>query len=917
MVRIGLSVFSIALFAGVSAQKPVIDFNAIDQWPYIPSASNSLDNAGKFCSYYISNRPVGGRTLVVESTEGAWCKEYPNAKTCAFAQDNVHFLYQDAGDTLWIVDLGTDGARKIVHVLSWRLSPQGWLVFRTHSDKYRLVVHSLGNGQERTFDNVHNYVLDHKGDLLLIDTAGGQEESDVLELMGPGVGRVQPIWHSKVKGDKVENITFSDDDDALVFTETGKREQATSNSIWYYEKGKSAAVALVSSDDIERTDPGLMISDAQPVFDRAGGRVFFYLSKIKELQLNTTKAGIDVLNYKDLLLPVEEAIFHMVMNRKNFLTVINVRNNLSGEKRYVRLETDSQAVITGVQYNGYVGKYMVVEGLKGTDRHYRMTKDSLPVIYRISMDDGRRDWIKVNVKYTALQLQSYFSFSDGGRFLLWFSIPQKAYFSYELETGTLKNITWQIPVSLFDQRAASGQTLPSSDPTPLGPWLRGDSAVMLYDNYDIWEVDPRGERKPVNITNGYGRRHNLQFGIVATDNRSNAIEGDKGLLLSAFDPENKHNGFYRAGHAVNEDPEMLSMGPYISYLSVNQLHYEAGLTFATPIKAKSADVWLTSQGSATSATNIYLTKDFRTFKAMTDLQPQARYNWLTAELVRWQMTDGKRSEGILYKPENFDPGKKYPIIFTFYKRQSTLLYMFPTPDYSIASIDVAYFVSRGYIVFVPDIYYEVNEIGKSVVNAVVSAALYLTKRYPWIDAKRMGVSGQSFGGYEVNYLVSHSHVFAAAAECCGLSDFVSDYGDINDHKNAYGLKVAYYRLNATLWQNPAIWIENSPIFSADKVTTPLLILHNTLDPAVSFNQGIEWYTALWQLHKPAWLLQYDGSGHGVTNPKDFPDFTLRLNQFFDYYLMNKPPPKWMTVGVPPEMKGIESGLEIDSSGRKP
>lgn len=193
--------------------------------------------------------------------------------------------------------------------------------------------------------------------------------------------------------------------------------------------------------------------------------------------------------------------------------------------------------------------------------------------------------------------------------------------------------------------------------------------------------------------------------------------------------------------------------------------------------------------------------------------------------------------------------------------------------------------------------------------------MYLTRKYPWIDARRMGVNGESFGGYEINYLITHTHLFAAAAECCGVSDFISDYVSIGNRKPTY-MPNGYYRLNATLWQKPEVWIGNSPVFRVDKITTPLLILHNHRDPGVSFNQGAELYTALWQLGKPAWLLQYDDGVHGV-HLKDAPDFTLRLSQFFDYYLMKKPPPRWMTVGILPEMKGIESGLEIDSSGRKP
>jgi dipeptidyl aminopeptidase/acylaminoacyl peptidase len=120
-----------------------------------------------------------------------------------------------------------------------------------------------------------------------------------------------------------------------------------------------------------------------------------------------------------------------------------------------------------------------------------------------------------------------------------------------------------------------------------------------------------------------------------------------------------------------------------------------------------------------------------------------------------------------------------------------------------------------------------------------------------------------------------------------------------------------------LWQRPDRYIEESSVLRADRVTTPLLMMHNKGDEAVPLQQGVEFFTALRRLGKKVWMLQYDKGGHGVTDPDDAKDYTIRLTQFFDHYLKGAPAPKWMTEGVPARLKGIESGLELDASGREP
>lgn len=255
------------------------------------------------------------------------------------------------------------------------------------------------------------------------------------------------------------------------------------------------------------------------------------------------------------------------------------------------------------------------------------------------------------------------------------------------------------------------------------------------------------------------------------------------------------------------------------------------------------------------------------------------------------------------------------------------MYEFPQPEFTSENVNIPWFVSRGYLVFTPDIHYKIGAqsdkpVGKYALESVESAAKYLT-RLPYIDGKHLAIQGHSFGGLETNYIVTHSHLFAAAAEAAGATDPVSEYLTLIPFLNSIEHGEAQLKMEnghelygATLWEKPQLYLENSAVLHADRVTTPLLIMHNQQDNQIPWRQGIEFYEALRRLGKRAWMLQYDNGTH-VLGGKDAIDYTLRLTQFFDYYLKGSPPPYWMTRGIPYRMKGIDDGLALDHSGAKP
>ncbi len=310
--------------------------------------------------------------------------------------------------------------------------------------------------------------------------------------------------------------------------------------------------------------------------------------------------------------------------------------------------------------------------------------------------------------------------------------------------------------------------------------------------------------------------------------------------------------------------------------------------------------------SATEYPNLFFTKDFKEFKDLTQLNPQRQYNWFRTESCHWKLPDGEKGEGILYKPQNFDPGKKYPVIFYYYEKNADMLNFFLNADLCDGVLNIPWFVSNGYLVIMPNINYEFQNPGKGVYNSIMAAAHYLANK-SWVDFHHMGLQGHSFGGWETNYIITHTSLFAAAAIASGNSDIIRHYEDQLPGSDYY--VTGQGRMGTTLWENPKGYIDNSPIFAANKVTTPVLIMHNRNDGNIHYEQGRQWYYALTRLDKKAWMLSYEGEGHTIDKEKNQLDYTIRLEEFFDHYLKGTPPPKWMT----------ESGtsLELDTSGKQP
>lgn len=888
--------------------KNPIDSNAIKAWQILESTVSITDD-GNYFLYIIKNKPVGNFSLNIVSTDKRWkkeivFKEYPVA---FFSDDGKQAIIQQT-DTLYFVFLGTDSCYHVSNVTTTKTpsKTKDWLAYKVNGcDK--LFLRNLFTGKEIFYDSVAEYSFSENGNILLFITKSSSDSlsNESVNWISLRDMAQHTIWTTKdsalSRGKwRVANYTVDERRCQLAFMVKDEIMQ-DSCSIWYYKLGMTKAVLKVNLLP-EEIGHHYSISKSLVRFSLDGNYIFF---RIKKCQNTTTLARVankvEVWSYRDHVLQSAKPSNEL---QQEYLTSLNLDGH-----RVVRVECEDEFA----SMSDARGQYILVANKKSAWDYEPWAHDHTQRQYfLVSLKDGSR---KMLVKRGRGLANYYFSFSPSGKYLVYFDSRMRNYFCYDVSLGLTRNISRDISVPLTQENKFLKGSLPfrSKGPVGIGGWLKGDSSILVYDNYDIWLLDARGKNASKNVTNGYGFRKGIKFRLINEDEFFSEREP---LLLSAFNTKNKHNGFALKTLTATANPELLSMGPHAFYITGSQvpsMHY--GMT--RPLKAGSIDRWVVQRQAANEAPNFFLTNDFKRFQKLTDCNPQRSYNWLTSELVSWTQPDGTKSQGVLYKPENFDVRRKYPVIFYYYEQFSSDLFMFPDVAYSDGPINIPWFVSNGYLVFTPDICFKVGYVGKSALNTVMSASKYLIKK-PWVDGKSLGLQGHSFGGYLTNYIVTHSNLFAAASSGAGVSDLVSNYSELRGGSFGIGVNNQFYyesyqgRMGATLWQRPKEYIENSPVFALDRVTTPLLVLHNKKDEIVSWSQGIELYSGLRRLGKRIWMLQYDNSDHSVSEDA-VSDYTIRLTQFFDHYLKKAPCPIWMTQGNAGPVHGV-TGCDIDPAG---
>ena len=469
--------------------------------------------------------------------------------------------------------------------------------------------------------------------------------------------------------------------------------------------------------------------------------------------------------------------------------------------------------------------------------------------------------------------------SPDGKFLVYYSKGDWHLMkSSSLES---KNLTETLEVSFADE----DWNYPADNPGYRGvEWLDGSKAVLLYDKYDIWQFSTTGET-PVCLSEGKGREVKYQYRIKKLNRDKRFLDPGEILYLTAYHDMKKHTALYSMKAGI----------PGVTTV------FEEDKKYTLIAKAKEADKLLFTRQSYTEFPDLWVTDSkFRKPLKLSDVNPQTvDFAWGEAELVEWSSMDGTPLQGILIKPGNYEPGKKYPVLVYYYRFFSNRLY-----DFNQVAVNhrpcFPYYASNGYAIFLPDIRFDIGNPGYSATKCLVPGVQEIIDMGV-ADPQAICLHGHSWSGYQTAFAITQTDMFTCAIAGAPVSNMTSAYSGIRwgtGLARQFQYEKSQSRIGGNLWESRDKYIENSPVFFADRIHTPLLIMFGDVDDAVPWYQGIELYLAMRRLEKDCVFLQYRDEPHHPKKYANKLDYTIRFKEYLDHYLKGQPAPEWIETGVP-------------------
>lgn len=917
----------------VYAQKKAMDHDVYDGWESVGNVQMTPD--GGILVYGINPQEGDGRLVVRNRSgkelsiprgysakldqEGRWlyCLIKPEFSRTRQEKIDKKKADKQTKDSLAVVDLrgfevrkypvatevrtGFDAMPFVAYKTSWKEAADSSKAAGSKR-KEGLVVIDPASEEADTILNVDKAAFDRRGTLLSYTVKKDKKDSGTVSALV----LVDLLSSPRKKDTLSSNAEFYG---LPVFNESSSNLAFTSSedTLSSGDKKCSLHIADISGRGVRKvfnagymvpgTEGWTLTQNSEPLFSRNGSRIFVGIAPPRPPKdtsiVDFETAGLDIWNWDALLTPPQQKLRVERTKKKTYPAVIDLKDgNIVplGKSFFEDLR----------QIDGGDGEYAIA--MDNTKYMVSQTWDDASYydIYKVDLKDGSRDTLFVKLNCDA-------DVSPGGKYLIWYSFDDLCWHVYDISAKTSRNLTGKLGVAFYDEEN-DRPVSPYAYAAPI--WTEGDKYVILTDRYDLWRLDP-SSGDAVNLTKAEGRKRKVRFRYTNPEpsHLSQAelslgvhrtIDAGKPVYVTAFSESDKRNGIGTTRVDKSQSPRF-----ELDTLSFNLM-----------VKAPLSSTIAYQKGNFCAPYDLYLTEDnFKTSQKLTAVNPQMQdYRWGKAELFHWNAYDGTPLDGIVFVPDGIKEGEKLPVMIYFYEKNSETLYNFRAPAPSASTVNIPFFVSRGYVVFVPDIVYKTGHPGESAYNAVCSGAEALCKKFPFADKSRMAIQGQSWGGYQTAYLITRTDMFAAAGAGAPVSNMTSAYGGIRWESGitrAGQYEHGQSRIGKNLWEEGGLelYIENSPIFHADKVNTPVLIMHNDADGAVPWYQGIEFFSGLRRLGKPAWMLEYNDEAHNLRERRNRKDLSRRLQQFFDHYLKGDPMPAWMKYGVPADRKGEYFGFE--------
>ncbi len=893
----------------VQAQKKPLDHTVYDQWQSIKDVV--LSNDGNWMSYTVAPQE-GDATLYVRHLKTNQIIQIDRGTQSRFTENNAYLIakikpsFEETRkakigkkkpeempkDSLVILTLTNSNVKRIPAVKSYQVPEFGSDVIAYLNDPKmdikkegaQLYFRDLNTGQERVFNNITEYTIHPKGEgLMMYQVKTKINEAKILlaSIADTNLKTINSRFYTAT------NFTWDEEGKQLAYLierDSSDKALQKNYTLAYYTHEMDSAKFVMNKTDVAMPNQYTIGGDKKLSFSKTGSLLSFGVQPIlpvKDTSLpEFDRVSLDIWNYNESMLQstqlksletslkgTEAIIYRPASSQFTYLGKINDR------QIQMTMEGDGQVAIANIDSNFTISSQW--EGYGKRD------------LYVLNTMTGQKQLIQKGLK-SSLVTPSY-----DGSLVVFYDEILKQFKSFNTTTLQTKQIAKDIQFPLYDE----DNDVPD-EPNAYGiaVWMDNHKSFILYDRYDLWLVDATGLNPSQLLTKGRASKKEYRF--VKLDDDKKFIGFKDQILLRVYNEVDKKEGI-----------ALLDMGNRALFTITDQ-----PMHFTTIVGAKNSNQLIVMQEDEKNAANIFsytLKEEKQTPIALTAINPQqTNYNWMQSQLVKWKSYTGRTAEGILYLPEDFDAKKKYPMIVYFYERSNQTLHNYLAPSPTPSRLNIPFFVSRGYVVFVPDIWYKKGYPGQGAYDYILSGTRAMVQK-GFIDSTRIGLQGQSWGGYQIAYLITKTNLYAAAWAGAPVVNMTSAYGGIRwgaGINRQFQYEKTQSRIGANLWERPDLYIKNSPLFELNKVKTPIVIMSNDADDAVPWYQGIEMFTAMRRLAKPIWMLVYNNEAHNLVERKNRKDIQIREQQFFDHYLKGAPMPIWMSKGVPAIMKGRDLGL---------
>jgi dipeptidyl aminopeptidase/acylaminoacyl peptidase len=909
------------------AQKKIIDHTVYNDWKKLGDAK--ITDQGKFSIYtikphrgdgflYIVNNETGKKDSIARGINPLIAGDesfiafkitpgFDTLRACEIAKIKKEKWPKDS---LGIYFLATQKLEKIEKVKSFYVSSTGsWLYYLIDGNKL-----NLPTPKKKFFKRkIEEKKYESDGNVLVIcnpNTNFKLKTKDVKQVYTPSKGNFMAYtkhqkdkidsfsihifnqessanyWDIPMKFSTISTISWNEEGTEIAFTASKDTSKVKISDLYYARLKTQTLTKLIDTTQVFFSKKLAVSSNKIPHFSKDGKRLFFGIAALPtpespDTLLESEKVKLDLWSWEDDRLQPQQ--------------LVELEEDSKQTQFAVYLFDSSKALSVGgdsltIQMNDH-GNATYALGIceKPYQRYYNWEYPSKKDYYLIAIQTGETKLLKQGIS-NGLEL------SPSGRYGVYQNSSDLQQYLIDNQTGKENCITCQTSVQWNEDVNGMAQT-----PPPFGVigWTKNEAALLIQSNYDCWSY-ALSEKQLHALTERKGEQAHVRFRVQMWEKDSTYLEPEN-LYITGFFEKDKSMSLYSV--SMNARKWQLN----------EQFHTAHDLTGFK--KAKKGENYLFQKSSVAVYPDLQLAawNNKREAQQISTTNPQqAAYNWATVELIAWKSYAGIPLEGLLYKPENYDSTRKYPLLVYYYETYSDELHNHYAPKPTASIIYPTEYASAGYFVLIPDIRYQLGHPAKSAYDCVLSATDFVLKKYPAIDSSRMGLQGQSWGGYQTAQLITMTKRYKAAMAGAPVGNMFSAYGGIrwgSGLNRQFQYEKTQSRIGKTIWEAPELYIENSPIFHLPKVQTPLLIMHNDADGSVPWYQGIELFTDLKRLNKPVWMLNYNDDDHNLMKNANRMDLSIRMRQFFDYYLQNKPAPTWLIEGIPAIEKGKQLRLD--------